>query len=166
MTGLQARTIESLRAIPSYRNDRVLLDTKQVKTLVDQERALFVDVRYPGEFAAERLPGAINLPIRRIAREELEARIAQLPKQPIILPCYDRRSCFFSEVLGLELAKAGHDFRGRYTLPWEFFNTEDRPAHEVEWDARATGSAWTRVVASFSHGIHWLAERAGLTPGR
>ena len=82
---------------------------------------LLVDVRYPGEFASSPLPGAINLPIRPTPTEQLKSRIAELPHRPIIAPCYDRRSCFFAEVLGLELDRAGLDFRGRYTVPSEYF---------------------------------------------
>ena len=32
--------------------------------------------------------------------EVMNEHIAKLPKRPIILPCYDRRGCFFAEVLG------------------------------------------------------------------
>ena len=64
--------------------------------------------------------------------EVMNEHIAKLPKRPIIMPCYDRRGCFFAEVLGHELTKAGHDERGRYTLPWEYFIARGRPPHVEE----------------------------------
>ena len=117
LTGLQTRTLGDLRAIPPYRNQRTLLETNSVHDLIQKEQSIFVDTRYPGEFAAGHLPGAVNLPIRRLPTATLKVEIERLPKRPIILPCYDRRGCFFAEVLGLELSRAGHDVRGRYTLP-------------------------------------------------
>jgi rhodanese-related sulfurtransferase/membrane protein insertase Oxa1/YidC/SpoIIIJ/phosphohistidine swiveling domain-containing protein len=126
-TGLNARTPAELRAMPRHRNQAVLLDTPQVRDLVEFEEALFVDPRRPAEFAAGHLPGAVNLPLQSTSTAELSRALSDLPKTPIIVPCYDRRSCAFGEVLGVELSRAGHDFRGRYTLPWELFTSEPRP---------------------------------------
>jgi rhodanese-related sulfurtransferase/membrane protein insertase Oxa1/YidC/SpoIIIJ/phosphohistidine swiveling domain-containing protein len=126
-TGLNARTPAELRALPRHRNQGALLDTPQVRDLVEYEEALLVDPRRPGEFAAGHLPSAVNLPVQATPTAELKRTLSDLPKRPIVVPCYDRRSCAFGEVLGVELARAGHDFRGRYTLPWEFFISEPRP---------------------------------------
>jgi rifampicin phosphotransferase len=146
MTGLDNRNIDSLRAIPDHRNSRTLLDTPEVKELIAKENAMFVDVRYPGEFAQRKLPDAINLTIRTTPTDELKAKVQALPKRPIILPCYDRRSCFFSEVMGLELTRAGHDYRGRYTVPWEYYAESARPPHVVEWQRLNEQSTWSRAV--------------------
>src|SRR5262245_28472821 len=78
LTGLNARTLDDLRALPSYPNQTVLLDTPVVHNLVAEDGAIFVDVRYRGEFESGALPGAINLPIRPTPTEALKARIAQL----------------------------------------------------------------------------------------
>jgi rhodanese-related sulfurtransferase/membrane protein insertase Oxa1/YidC/SpoIIIJ/phosphohistidine swiveling domain-containing protein len=126
-TGLNARTPAELRALPRHRNQGALLDTPQVRDLVEYEEALLVDPRRPGEFAAGHLPGAVNLPLQGTPTAALNRTLSGLPKRPIVVPCYDRRSCAFGEALGVELARAGHDFRGRYTLPWEFFISEPRP---------------------------------------
>src|SRR6185503_14414875 len=64
LTGMNARTLADLRAVPKHRNQSVLLDTEQVRKLLDNEKAVFVDVRYPGEFKNDHLPNAVNLPIR------------------------------------------------------------------------------------------------------
>jgi rhodanese-related sulfurtransferase len=56
LTGLNARTLDDLRALPPFRNQSVMLNTQQVHDLVDNEGAVFVDVRYPGEFASSPLP--------------------------------------------------------------------------------------------------------------
>ena len=54
--GLEGRTLETLRAIPSYVNENALLDTEETKDLVEREKAYFLDVRYEGDFAAGHLP--------------------------------------------------------------------------------------------------------------
>jgi rhodanese-related sulfurtransferase/membrane protein insertase Oxa1/YidC/SpoIIIJ/phosphohistidine swiveling domain-containing protein len=161
LTGLAERTLADLRAIPEYRNHAVLLDTPDVKRLVKEEGAIFVDIRYPAEFAAGHLTGAINLTIRTTPTAELPAKIAALPRRPIIIPCYDRRGCFFSEVLGLELTRAGHDFRGRYTLPWEYFIPRGRPPYVEKWQGEVNKSWWSKGVDVVAAGLSWLADRIG-----
>ena len=161
LTGLTERTLADLRAIPKYRNHNVLLDTPDTKRLVKEEGAIFVDIRYPAEFAAGHLAGAINLTIRTTPTAELPAKIAALPRRPIIIPCYDRRGCFFSEVLGLELTRAGHDFRGRYTLPWEYFVPRGRPPYVEKWQEQINKSLWSKAVDVVATGLSWLADRSG-----
>ncbi len=136
LTGLKVRTLADLRALPSYPNQKVLLDTPQVQELVGQG-AVFIDARYPGEFASGHLPDAINLPVRSTPTNDFKARLSELPKKPIIIPCYDRRSCFFGEVLGLELKRAGYDYRGRYTLPWEYFTPSPPRPYIKQWLAES-----------------------------
>ena len=75
LTGLQTRNLGNLRAIPPYRNQRTLLTTKSVHDLIQTEQSIFVDTRYPGEFAAGHLPGAVNLPIRRLPTATLKVEI-------------------------------------------------------------------------------------------
>lgn len=163
LTGMQARTLEDLRALAPYRNQAKLLDTPEVKDLVENEKAVFVDVRYPGEFASGALPNAINLPIRPTPTEELKKKIAELPKNsPIIVPCYDRRSCFFGEVLGLELDRAGMDFRGRYTVPWEYFIASTPRPYIQEWLEQANKSWWDKAGDGLAAALSWVADRTGL----
>jgi rhodanese-related sulfurtransferase/membrane protein insertase Oxa1/YidC/SpoIIIJ/phosphohistidine swiveling domain-containing protein len=162
LTGLHARTLDDLRAVPTHRNQSVLLDTQQVHELIQNENALFVDVRYPGEFAGDRLPGAINLPIRPTPTEQLKAKIAQLPKQPIIVPCYDRRSCFFGEVLGLELDRAGYDYRGRYTVPWEYFTKSEPRPYIKTWLAEANKGWFEKGAEALAHVLSRIADHIGL----
>ena len=164
LTGLNARTLDDLRALPSYRNQTVLLDTPDVHNLVDQEGAIFVDVRYPGEFASGALPGAVNLPIRPTPTEVLKTRIAQLPHKPIVVPCYDRRSCFFAEVLGLELSRSGYDYRGKYTLPWEYFIASKPRPYIQEWLDEAHRSWWTRGSDALADALAWLGGWIGVVP--
>jgi len=77
-------TSEQLRKLPSYANDQILLDTPEVTEMFVNEGARFVDVRYPGEFDQGHLPGAINLTMRALQTNELEAQINALPDDPII----------------------------------------------------------------------------------
>ena len=151
MTGVLARNLAELRAIVDYPNRNRLLDTAQAKALVEKEKAIFVDIRYPTDFAENHISGAINLSLRRMPTEVMHEHIAKLPKRPIILPCYDRRGCFFAEVLGAELTRAGHDVRGRYTLPWEYFIARPRSPHVEQWIAESNRSLFAKTAT-------WLAE--------
>ncbi len=63
LDGFSARSVDELRAIPDYPNHSTLLDTQEVRRLVAEDGAIFIDVRYPGEFAATHVPEAINLPL-------------------------------------------------------------------------------------------------------
>jgi rifampicin phosphotransferase len=164
LTGLNARTLDDLRALPSYPNQSVLLDTPDVHRLVDDDGAIFVDVRYPGEFRSGALPGAINLPIRPTPTEALKARIAGLPHKPVIAPCYDRRSCFFAEVLGLELTRAGYDYRGKYTLPWEYFTASKPRPYIQEWLDEAHRGWWTKASDRLADALVWLGGWIGVVP--
>lgn len=160
-TNKKVRSLSDLRAIPPYPTQNVLLDTPKVRNLMDAEGAVFVDVRYPGEFNIQHLPDAINLPLRRTPTGDLHRRISQLPKKPIVAACYDRRGCFASQVLGLELTRAGHDFRGRYTLPWEYFVPAKRKSHIEAWLADAQLGLWQRSVNGVAALIGSIADHWG-----
>lgn len=162
LAGFDARTLEDLRAIPDYPNHTVLLDTQGVHDLVKNEGAIFVDVRYPGEFAASHLPDAINVPMRATPTDDLARLIDALPAKPVVAPCYDRRSCFFGEVLGLALTRAGRDFRGRYTVPWEYFVAGKRPPHVEALMIESRKTAWDRAGEALSAALSSLAGIIGL----
>ena len=162
LTGLNARTLADLRAVPAHRNQGILLDTPQVHELVQNEGAVFVDARYPGEFASGHLPNAINLPVRPTPTTELKKKLSELPKKPIIIPCYDRRSCFFGEVLGLELDRAGHDFRGRYTLPWEYFIASEPRPYIKQWLEEANKGWFQKVAEALSDVLAHIAGYIGM----
>lgn len=159
LAGTSARKLSDLRGLAPYPNQSTLLDTDEVKQLVRDRTAIFVDVRYPGEFSASHLPGALNLPIRPTPTVELQKRLADLPPGPVIVPCYDRRSCFFGDVLGLELTRRGREFLGRYTVPWEYFVPPVPPPHIQAWLAAANVSAFDRAAATLAHGLEWGAEQ-------
>ena len=166
MTGMSVRDLAELRAIPNYPGRNTLIDTAQAKSLVEKEKAIFVDIRYPTDFAESHVAGAINLALRRMSTEVMNEHIAKLPKRPIILPCYNRRGCFFAEVLGYELSRAGHDVRGRYTLPWEYFITGGRPAHVQKWIDDNNTSLWAKS-ATYLAGVmsavsNWIGVLAAI----
>lgn len=160
--GLGNRSLRDLRAIPPYKNRETLLDTADVKRLLKEKKAAFVDIRYPTDFAEQHLPEAINLSLRRMSTPELQQRIDELPRRPIILPCYDRRGCFFAEVLGYELSKAGHEVLGRYTVPWEYFVVRPRPPHVVKWIEDNEKSISVRASENLSNALVWLSKGTGL----
>jgi rhodanese-related sulfurtransferase/membrane protein insertase Oxa1/YidC/SpoIIIJ/phosphohistidine swiveling domain-containing protein len=159
--GKSATGLTDFRALPAYANKDVLLDTPEVHDLV-AKGAVFVDIRYPGEFAAYHLPGAINLPIRSTLADELRAGIAALPHRPIIAPCYDRRSCFYSQILGYQVTQAGYEFLGRYTVPWEYFVAPPPRPYILSYLRELRETWWGRLVDIVASGLNALASRTGL----
>jgi rhodanese-related sulfurtransferase/membrane protein insertase Oxa1/YidC/SpoIIIJ/phosphohistidine swiveling domain-containing protein/molybdenum-dependent DNA-binding transcriptional regulator ModE len=164
LNGLNHRTLDDLRAIPDYPNHEVLLDTPDVRRLVKDQGAVFVDIRYPAEFASGHLPDAINLTLRTTPTPELPGKLAALPRRPIVLPCYDRRGCFFAEVMGLELTRAGYDFRGRYTLPWEYYVPRGRPPHVDKWLAETNQSWWSKASRFIASVLTSISAWTGIIP--
>src|SRR5665213_31304 len=162
LTGLRARTLDDLRALSAYPNQATLLDTPQVRDLVKSESVVFVDPRYPGEFASGHLPNAINLPVRPTPTEQLKDKLSSLPKKPIVVPCYDRRSCFFGEVLGLELSRRGYDYRGRYTTPWEYFVKGEPRPYIKEWLAEAHKGYFQKAAEWLAGVLSLVAAGIGL----
>lgn len=130
-------SIEELRKLPDFKNKDTLLDTPDVHELVQNEQAEFIDLRYPADFVKGHLPGAHNITMRALTSATLTERINALPDKPLVAACYDKRSCFFSQLIGLRLERAGKDFRGRYSVPHEYFvasGSNDR-AHVAAWKA-------------------------------
>lgn len=159
------KTLSDLRAIPEYQNKDVLLATADFQNLLNTENMQIVDTRYPGDFAAGHLPGAVNIPIRALTTEELLRRIAALEKKPTIVACYDRRSCFMGQVLGLELAQRGFDFRGRYTTPWEYFIAPPPKPHVQDWLTEQQTGPWQKAISAVAAGLLWVHERSHILLG-
>jgi rhodanese-related sulfurtransferase/membrane protein insertase Oxa1/YidC/SpoIIIJ/phosphohistidine swiveling domain-containing protein len=161
LTGYRVRTLKDLRALPAYPNQAVLLDTPDVRRLVSQDNAIFLDPRLPGEFAAGPLPGAINFTLRQTPLAQIPEKVNSIPKKPIIIPCYDRRSCFYGEALGLEMSRAGYDYRGRYTLPWDYF-VKPKPRPFVQaWLNELNQTWWDKAVALMAQVVRYGADRVG-----
>jgi len=160
------KSLSDLRAIPEYPGKDVLLSTDDFKALLETEDLQIVDTRYPGDFASGHLPGAINIPIRKMTTSDLMQQIAALdPDKPTIAACYDRRSCFMSQVLGLELSQQGIDFRGRYTLPWEYFIPSAPKPHVQDWLAEQQTGLWDRAISALSAALLWVHERSHILLG-
>lgn len=153
-------TLSDLRAIPDYPNKSKLLNTATFTELRNGGPLQIVDTRYPGDFEANHLPGAINIPLRALTTQDLAERISALSKTPTVAACYDRRSCFMSQVLGLELTKAGIPFEGRYTVPWEFFVPSKPKPHVAQWMAEQERTIWDRVTETLSAALLWGHERS------
>jgi rifampicin phosphotransferase len=159
----KATSLADFRSLPPYTNKDVLLDTPDVHSLI-AKGAVFVDVRYPGEFAAYHLPDAINLPIRPTVIDELKKRVATLPHRPIIAPCYDRRSCFYAQILGYEVTHAGLDYAGRYTLPWDYFVAPPPRPYIVEYLNKLHQSLWGKLVDLVATYLNTVAQYIGFLP--
>lgn len=159
------KTLSDLRAIPEYPNKDVLLSTRDFENLAAGNGLQIIDTRYPGDFATGHLPGAINIPVRALPTNELQRRIAQLQNKPTIAACYDRRSCFMSQVLGLEINAAGIEFLGRYTTPWEYFIAPEPKPHVQAWLAAQQVTPWQSIVSTVSFGLIWIGERSHVLLG-
>ena len=62
------------------------IDREELQRLVEEESAQLVEVLPPEEYEDEHLPGAINIPLRRI---DAEARERLDPERPVIVYCWD-----------------------------------------------------------------------------
>ena len=162
--GFHRRSLREVRAVPAFPNQDRLLDTAEFRDLVAAGNVQLVDVRYPGEFAAGHLPGAINLPMRSVRSAELAAALAALPDRPVVVPCYDRRSCFFGELLGLDLTRAGREFLGRYTLPWEYSVASPPPPHVARFLEEDAKGWWGKSADALAELIRDLSAALGLLP--
>ena len=149
------------RGLPPFPNDTVLLDTPDVRRLVDEAHALFIDVRYPEEFQRGHLPGALNMTVRKMTSAELDTAFAKVPHRPIIAPCYDKRSCFYAKVLGLRLTRLGYDFRGRYTVPSEYVPTVKQPPYVERWMVANEHSLLGKLQRPVILALRWLNGRIG-----
>jgi rhodanese-related sulfurtransferase/phosphohistidine swiveling domain-containing protein len=163
LEGSDKREVGDLRQVPEYENRDVLLDTPDVLALMEAGPVQFLDVRYPGEFEGlGHLPGAINLPFRKLKSGELQAAFEALPQKPIVIACYDKRSSFYGLVAGLRLARLGRTFLGRYSTPETFpALSKDKP-HVAAWKARhAERTLLSLASAPLAGWIGSLAERCG-----
>ena len=152
----------ALRELPAFPHKTTLLSTARVTDLIDEQDAIFVDVRYPGDFASGHLPAAFNIPVRKLPSAELEAQIRGLPRRPVIAPCYDKRSCFYAQILGLRLHRAGHDYRGRYTVPHEYVPVAADRAHVAAWKSARQGRS---ILALVGAPLHGALQRLGAASG-
>jgi len=130
-----SRDPDALRCLPQYPGKDVLLDTADVERLIVERDAVFVDVRYEGDYARFHLPNAINIPLRKLETGEMDALLDALPQRPIIAPSYDKRSSFYGLILGLRLHRRGYEFLGRYTVPHEYFVAKTPRPHVAEFVA-------------------------------
>jgi rifampicin phosphotransferase len=154
---------KDLREIPDYPNKDLLLDTPRVHELVRDENAVFVDVRYPGEYEGlGHLPDAINLPFRSLTSPELQKQLTALPKRPIIALCYDKRGSFYGLILGCRLSRLGYDYRGRYTVPEEYYVPGKAKAYVAAWEEAQKGKTLLAMAATpLARCLNAIEERTG-----
>ncbi len=159
------RSLSDLRSLPEYPNKDRLLNTAEFTDLFNAGDLQIIDTRYPGDFASGHLPGAVNIPIRAMTSTDLQASIDKLQKKPTVAACYDRRSCFMGQALGLELSRQGIDFQGRYTLPWEFYVPSKPKAHVKEWLADQNQGLWDKAIAALAAALVWSHNNAHILIG-
>ena len=166
----EGRTIDQddprkdLRAIADYPNKNVLLDTPQVQKLVRHKDAIFVDVRYPEDFKLEHLPGAFNLPIRKLTTAESDSQINNLPKRPVIAACYDKRSCFYSLIMGLRLYRHGYEYLGRYTVPHEYVEPTSEKDYIEEWQTNNDRTFLVQIALPLQQTLLFINQKVNNLP--
>ncbi|MEE9334510.1 MAG: PEP/pyruvate-binding domain-containing protein [Granulosicoccaceae bacterium] len=157
-------SIDELRKLPDFKNKDTLLDTPAVHELVQSEQAEFIDLRYPADFVKGHLPGAHNITMRALTSASLAERIKALPDKPLVAACYDKRSCFYSQLVGLRLERAGKDYRGRYSVPHEYYitkSTSDR-AHVAAWkQSQEQVTLASYVVEPLRSLLDWMVVHLG-----
>ena len=157
-------SIAELRKLPDFKNKDTLLDTPAVHELVQNEQAEFIDLRYPADFVKGHLPGAHNITMRALTSATLAERIKALPDKPLVAACYDKRSCFYSQLIGLRLERAGKDYRGRYSVPHEYYvakGTSDR-AHVAAWkQSQEQVTLASYVVDPLRSLLGWMVTHLG-----
>ncbi len=151
----------AMRDVADFPNKGTLLDTADVEELVADENAIFIDVRYPKEFEQGHLPGAINIPLRKLQTGPMWAQLGSIPNRPVVAPCYDKRSCFYSQILGLRLHRLGHDFRGRYTVPHEYFVPATPKAYETGLLAAQDSGLIATASAPLQQLLIWIEDQVG-----
>lgn len=60
------------------------IDALTLKQWLNQGRVKLIDVREPSEFAEERIPGAINMPLSTFDPTQVPA---STPEQPVVMQC-------------------------------------------------------------------------------
>ncbi len=164
-TDSTVRGLSDLRAIPDYKNKEVLISTARFETMVAQEDIQIVDTRYPKDFAMNHLPNAINIPLRALPTEELNKALSRLKNKPTMVACYDRRSCFMGQVLGLEITNRGIDYKGRYTTPWDYFIAAPLKPHIQNWLADKDETLWHQAIDILSGWLLMISEKSHLLLG-
>ncbi|MGY2979977.1 rhodanese-like domain-containing protein [Thermostichus sp. OS-CIW-30] len=81
-------TVTQQNPIPSASQERdprlKEIDALTLKQWLDQGRVQLIDVREPGEYADERIPGAINMPLSTFDPAKVPA---STPEKPVVLHC-------------------------------------------------------------------------------
>ncbi|MCZ6794007.1 MAG: YidC/Oxa1 family membrane protein insertase [Planctomycetota bacterium] len=138
---------DELRSLPHYPRNDVLLDTTEVERLVEEKGAIFVDVRYEKDFENGHLPGARNIPLRKLPTPRMQEALRSLPRRPVIAVCYDKRSSFYGQILGLRLHRLGYEFLGRYTVPHEYYLAGSLRPHVEKWRLEADRGVFAALAA-------------------
>ncbi|MHC4984167.1 MAG: PEP/pyruvate-binding domain-containing protein, partial [Planctomycetota bacterium] len=92
------------------------------------------------------------------------AAFTDLPDRPVIAACYDKRSCFYSKILGLRISRLGLDFRGRYTAPHEYFVPKADKAHVARWAEERNKSLLAIASTPLEQLLRWIEQASGSLP--
>jgi rifampicin phosphotransferase len=164
-TDSRVNTLSDLRAIPEYKNKNALISTQQFQQMLADTKVQIIDTRYPKAFDLGHLPDAINIPLRAMPTDDLNAALSGLEDKPTIVACYDRRSCFMGQVLGYELAQRGIDFRGRYTTPWDYFIAPPPKPHVQKWLTEQNKTLWDRAIEILSGWLMSASQKSHILVG-
>lgn len=104
------------------RRFRRVLNTPQVRRELARG-AVLVDARSPDKTAHFPLTDAVPISYRYTPRSAVDPLLARVPLgRPVVGACDTRHSCRDATLVGVELEKRGHPFRGVYARPWEMID--------------------------------------------
>ena len=96
---------DSLLAPGANAEGPLLVNRRQLKTLLNAGNTVLIDARAPDEFTAGHLPGAINIPFELLG--EYVERMEALPRQARLVCYCDGPPCDKGEMLARELFGKG-----------------------------------------------------------
>jgi rhodanese-related sulfurtransferase len=119
----------SLEGAPEPAGTEMGLSTRQALELLEAGKAIFLDARTRGEFAAGHIPGALNIP-PDMAPAEFERLLAGRPGDKALVAYCSSRQCAMADDLAINLELSG--IRGVLVYPggWDEWVAAKAPVEE------------------------------------
>ena len=119
----------SLTAAPLHLPSGSELTVEQADQLHRQKQTLFIDTRYPDEFAEGHIPGAINIPLN-LSRDDLTAILDTIDKTRLIVTYCSSPSCNSSRRLAGYMDFIGFKNVYIYVAGFEEWKNKNKPVEK------------------------------------
>lgn len=103
------------------------VEAAEVASVLGDPRVILVDVRPDLFFADGHLPGAINFPRERLAKEYAQLKTALTGSTLVVVYCAGHH-CEEAEAMAAALTRLGHGNIAVYRGGWEEWSGQSRPA--------------------------------------